>query len=404
MLTQVQKWGIIGDGQLARMLALSAYPLGIRPILLTNDANSSAGQVCPLQVRGSLKSTTDLHALLSQVDGAVIESEFVNCDSLEATGLAHKVQPNLKVIRTLQNKLVQKQLLQELKIPTSKLYVQNEISSLWLDTLLASDHPAVVLKFATLGYDGKGVCILNQETTARPKAEAFLALANDRRIEVYAEDFVNYTQEVAMVATRALKGTFIHYPLVISEQENGVCNRVMGPASALGIQPALEISAANICKKIAEHLNLIGTFAVEFFVTGDCELLVNEIAPRVHNSGHFTLNIEGASQFTNHWQAVMGHELGSTTCPAFFAMQNILGPAGIIAKESAPVATSNKHVQVHWYGKAGISPGRKLGHLNASSQNILNKDQKLAALDSVLKQWTSATQLQIPPTNMELLK
>jgi 5-(carboxyamino)imidazole ribonucleotide synthase len=113
-ITGQKRWGIIGDGQLARMLALAAYPLGIRPVVLTGDQSSPAGQVCPLIVRGHPGSRDDLHTLLSQVDGAIIESEFVNCDALEATGLADKVVPSLKSIRLLQNKLSQKKLLNEL--------------------------------------------------------------------------------------------------------------------------------------------------------------------------------------------------------------------------------------------------------------------------------------------------
>lgn len=397
-----KRWGIIGDGQLARMLALAAYPLGIRPILLTSDANSSAGQTCPLQVRGSVQSRTDLHALLSQVDYAIIESEFVNCDALEATNLANKVIPSVSAIRVLQNKLEQKKLLKRLEISTSALFEQSEINSLWLDRILSKDHPAVVLKFATLGYDGKGVCVLNKDTDDRKKAETFLELAKERNIQVFAEEKVDFTHEVAMVAVRSSHGEFISYPLVISEQTAGICNRVTGPATALGVDPQFEKTARAWCERIATDLQIVGTFAVEFFITKGGSLLVNEIAPRVHNSGHYTQNAGCVSQFENHWRAVCGMPLGSTRTTPFFAMQNILGLPGRFSKESAPLPKATERTAIHWYGKSGMSQGRKLGHINGSCLNLSDQDRVLEQLSQVLKLWQTETEAKIPLSNLEL--
>lgn len=400
---QGQRWGIIGDGQLARMLALEAYPLGIRPVLLTADANSSAGQVCPLQVRGSVSAKTDLHALLAQVDYAIIESEFVNCDALEGTGMAQKVVPNINAIRVLQNKLEQKRLLKRLGISSSQYYEQTEISSLWLDRLLQPSRTApVVLKFATLGYDGKGVCVLKGDATDRKTAEEFLSKAAERRIEVYAEDRVDFVQEAAMIAVRGLGGEMAFYPLVSSEQVNGICNKVIGPAKEVGIDPSFEPLAQKWCGSIAKELNIVGVFAVEFFVTRGGSLLVNEIAPRVHNSGHYTQDAGCVSQFANHWRAVTGMALGSTKTVPFFAMQNILGPAGLFSKESAPSPGTAKDVRVHWYAKAGISAGRKLGHLNVAILSASEKTEALSALKSVHARWHDETISKILPATMEL--
>lgn len=395
------RWGIIGDGQLARMLALAAYPLGIRPVLLTSDAHSSAGQVCPQQVRGSVHSKTDLHALLSQVDFAVIESEFVNCDALEGTTLAHKVMPGISTIRTLQNKFEQKKLLKRLGISTSPFYEQTEINSLWLDRLFAKGHPAVVLKFATLGYDGKGVCILSQNEADRAKAEAFLALANERKIDVFAEDRVDFVKEVAMVAVRSVNENMVVYPLVVSEQTQGICNRVMGPATSLEVDPHLEVTAMKWCERIAKELQIVGTFAVEFFVTKGGSLLVNEIAPRVHNSGHYTQNAGCVSQFENHWRAVTGMALGSTKTKPFFAMQNLLGPPGILSKDSTPIPHTTAHTTMHWYHKAGVSPGRKLGHINGYADTLDEKNKVLKECAQVLDNWHSVTRERIPQTILE---
>ena len=392
-ITGQKKWGIIGDGQLARMLALEAYPLGIRSVILTGDSSSPAGQVSPLIVRGHVESRDDLHALLSQVDGAVIESEFVNCDALEATGLASKVVPSLSVIRTLQNKLTQKKLLDSLAIPTSKFFERHITdNSAWLKTL--SNTP-LVIKFATFGYDGKGVHVLNGSSIADINAaEEFLLLAQKRRIDVYAEEFVATDKELAMTAVRRRDGEIKTWPLVISEQKNGICDRITGPAVGLGVDVKTEIEAKIICEKIGANLGIVGVFTVEFFLTKDQKLLVNEIAPRVHNSAHFSQNAGCVSQFENHWRAVLDLSLGTTETTAFFAMQNILGPAELTSKECAQAPTPSDLAQVHWYGKRGISPGRKLGHINGACHERSQKGEIINALQTTLARWTD-TQRQI---------
>ena len=400
-ITGQKRWGILGDGQLARMLALSAPPLGIRPVVLTGDSSSPAGQVSPLIVRGHMDSRDDLHGLLSQVDGAIIESEFINCDALEATGLSDKVVPALSVIRVLQNKLEQKKLLREINIPSSALLQDPGIDQLtWLSAITERGKKPVVLKFATLGYDGKGVLVLsgNGEPDLETARE-FLHLANKRRISVYAEERVDFEMELAMVAVRGKDGEMKYWPLVISEQKAGICDRVTGPATSLGVDPRHETTAKNACEAIAAHLGLVGVFAVEFFLTRDGQLLVNEIAPRVHNSGHYTQNAGCSSQFENHWRAVLGLSLASTETVAFFAMQNILGPPDITSKECPRAPKGAAMAHVHWYGKRGISPGRKLGHLNGMCQNIVQKGDVLGALRSAYGRWQDE-QRQLFPTQI----
>ena len=388
-ITGQKRWGIIGDGQLARMLALDAYALGIRPVVLTGDSSSPAGQVTPLIVRGHVDSLEDLHALLSQVDGAIIESEFVDCDAIEATGLADKVYPRVSAIRILQNKLEQKKLLEIIGIKSSKFYMRDNASSdEWLESLTNKFSKPIVLKFATFGYDGKGVLMLqgrgNQD---RDQAIDFLHLATKRRIDVYAEDLVDFAEEVAMIAVRAADGTTKTWPLVISEQKGGVCERVMGPATSLGIKQGIETQAQIACEKIGAHLGMIGVFAVEFFHTADGELLVNEIAPRVHNTGHYTQSAGCASQFENHWRAVLGYSLGRTDTAPFFIMQNLLGPADITSKECARAPQGSEAMHVHWYGKRGISPGRKLGHMTAVSHSLNQRGDVITSVQSAYGRW-----------------
>jgi 5-(carboxyamino)imidazole ribonucleotide synthase len=399
-----QRWGIIGDGQLARMLALEAYTLGLRPVLLTNDPSSPAAQVCPLQTRGSVHSVTDLHALLSQVDFAVIESEFVNCDALERTGLSSKIIPNIECIRVLQNKHEQKKLLKKLSIPTSPFLDPTEVKREDFFDRLQDKSKPLVLKFATLGYDGKGVSILAGVSDDKEKARAFIELADDRKIDVYAEDKVDFLYEVAMVSVRSKSADLKHYPLVVSEQSKGICNVVKGPATELGCPALLQKQAEAWSKSIADHLDLVGCFAIEFFVTKDQDLIVNEIAPRVHNSGHFTQDFSHTSQFLNHWLAVTGSELGSTASHGLFAMQNILGPDSFYSKEELPPPESSPFARLHWYKKGGVSPGRKLGHVNTGARDMASLEKRLEELKHSVSSWQYHIKASIPSPPMELLK
>lgn len=400
-ITGQKRWGILGDGQLARMLAVDAYPLGVRPVVLTGDSSSPAGQVTPLIVRGHIDSRDDLHGLLSQVEGAIIESEFINCDALEATGLSDKVVPPISALRVLQNKLSQKRLLQSISIPTSKLHEMTGSDDIkWLIGLTDNGAKPMVVKFATFGYDGKGVLIMNGRGELEiEKAEEFLSVARKRKISVYAEDIVSFERELAMIAVRRRDGEFKTWPLVISEQKSGICDRVTGPATALGVDKIHETAAQIICEKIAAHLGLIGVFAVEFFLTSNGELLVNEIAPRVHNSGHFSQNAGCTSQFENHWRAVLDLPLGCTETTTFFAMQNVLGPADTTSKECSRAPKGAELAHVHWYGKRGISPGRKLGHINGSCHDLTKKGDVLSALQSAYGRWQDE-QRQIFPTTI----
>jgi 5-(carboxyamino)imidazole ribonucleotide synthase len=212
--------------------------------------------------------------------------------------------------------------------------------------------------------------------------------------------------EYAMVGVRSINGDFIYYPLVETHQRNGVCRHIVGPATAFGAKSSLEVASAKICKKIAEELKIVGTFAIEFFLDPAGQLLVNEIAPRVHNTGHFTQNIFATSQFENHLLAVLGSRLIQPETPNFFAMYNFLGPDGVFGTVSAPIpkvqSNGQSNVHLHWYGKSGISPRRKLGHINFSSNDMSKRDEALLHMEQIITNWEDETRKVIPPYNMEI--
>jgi phosphoribosylaminoimidazole carboxylase (NCAIR synthetase) len=180
----------------------------------------------------------------------------------------------------------------------------------------------------------------------------------------------------------SITGEFAHYPLVISEQQGGICKLVTGPATSLGVPKKLEDQAKECVRKIGLDASLVGAYGVEMFETREGEILINEIAPRVHNSGHYTQNACAVSQFENHWRALLGIPLHQPSHTPFFGMLNLLGPPGVnvkAAKTHLPVP--GPHSELHWYGKEEIRPGRKLGHFNG----IAHSPESLSALLKELK-------------------
>ena len=362
------KIGIIGDGQLARMLVIAASDMGLKPWIL-GRSNSPAGLVCG-------RVTTDEKLFLSNVDKVLFESEFIEIEPLKNWPVTFF--PALSVIEILQNKFSQKKLLKNLKIPTaaflSEEYDESSALDAWCKVVEKKFPERVVLKYSRLGYDGKGVFvgqIFSQE------ARDFLTVAKQRKISVYAEACVNFSIELAMTAVVTHGNEIVFYPLVVSEQKNGICQFVYGPATAFGIDQKIEYAAQSFCKKISREVGMSGVFAVEFFVDKG-EILVNEIAPRVHNSAHFTINACPASQFDNHIRSAAGLPLGSTKSHEKFAMINLIGEK--IEKYSRPKIDVDSNEFMHWYDKDEERPGRKMGHVNVvpfdEKKLVLTKEKK----------------------------
>jgi 5-(carboxyamino)imidazole ribonucleotide synthase len=376
--------GILGGGQLARMLAQSALTLGLKPVIFSEDPRCPAADAASAVV-------SDLTALLARVSVVAFENEFVDCSLLQSACLAAKrdaaklFKPELATIQTLQDKLAQKNLLERLKIPTAPFVELKSLAD------LEKLKTPMVLKWSKLGYDGKGVMIFDPKR--RASAVPFCQAALSRGIPVYAEEKINFKRELAVIGV-ASPSQFVTYPLVISEQENGVCKRVTGPATALGVAKKLEVQAARIARKISHDTGLLGAFGVEFFEDRQGRILVNEIAPRVHNSGHYTQNAFAASQFENHWRALLNLPLYVPRSPKNrrFAMLNLLGPEKASLSGSAlplPIPTASTHL--HWYGKLAIRPRRKLGHLNGVAETPREFKNLLEQLKLCERNWLRRT-------------
>jgi 5-(carboxyamino)imidazole ribonucleotide synthase len=247
-----------------------------------------------------------------------------------------------------------------------------------------------VFKWARLGYDGKGVFLVQPGDTRSGALESFFREAANRGVPIFCEERVEFKRELAMVAALSTQGEFKHWPLVVSDQSGGICRKVLGPATALGISQAAETYAREACEKLARAVGLVGVFAVEFFETATGELSVNEIAPRVHNTGHYTQDASRTSQFENHWRAVLGLPLGETTTSAGFVMINLIGPPGparLVSRET--IAKPGAEGVLHWYKKKEIRTGRKMGHLNGRVEQVSELPALVKALEQQRLKWES---------------
>lgn len=381
------KIGILGGGQLAQMLIQNNPFFDASFYVYSESLECPANQTDAHIHVGSMQNTEQLKSFLSEINFLTFENEFINVELLNELRRDFPklfILPDLKLLQILQNKLYQKFEFQKLNLPTSKFFAFNpELDDLtkWLQNCYQNFHGKFVLKWAFGGYDGRGNYVI-QSTENLIQAIAFCKNAFDKGSTVYAEEFVSFKKEVAQIYVRSLKGEFINYPLVVSEQENNICKLVYGPAVEFDVPSYIEEQTNQIGKILAEKLNYVGTFAIEYFLTNDNEILINEMAPRVHNSGHYTLDACRDNQFSQHTKAVLGGTLSSPITYNFFAMRNILGPKdsnGLSSSEELKKLPQSEDVKIYWYNKQKVKPFRKMGHINtiAMTKDDLNRKIKI---------------------------
>lgn len=351
--------GIIGGGQLAKMIARSASQLGCECVVLDRQPTvPAAGNVRQVLV-GDWDDPQTLLRLAEQVDVVTLENEFVDAAALSAIEAAgHRLFPTSASIALVQDKLKQKESLEAAGLPVAKF---RAIAS--REELIAAGRELgypLVLKTRRNGYDGKGNFTIR---TADQIDEGWRALGAAPH-GLLVEAFVPFVRELAVIVTRGRAGEEVMYPVVESFQKNHVCDAVIAPADASS--EILE-GARHTALRAVSAVGGIGSFGVEMFLTGAGEIVVNELAPRVHNSGHYSIEGCTCSQFENHVRAVVGWPLGSTSLRApAVAMVNLLGkqraPGAALGLNTA-LAVPGAHV--HLYGKTMSGAGRKMGHVTA---------------------------------------
>jgi 5-(carboxyamino)imidazole ribonucleotide synthase len=342
--------GILGGGQLARMLILEAHRMGLNPHVLCANAEDPAAKVCANRFFGALDQIPTLSTFAKTVDALTVESEFLNTQVVSDSIKGKTFEPQLAVLETLQDRLTQKQLLRDFGIPTAPFCAWNHESE--IKDLFATFAFGFVLKKRRFGYDGYGTFVF-KKTSAKP-APVVPADKNG----FIAERFIPFKRELAFSLARNGKKQFAVFPLVETKQVNSRCLWVKGPIKHRKFTALVERF-----QKMMNKLDYRGLLAVELF-EADGQLIVNELAPRVHNSAHYSLNALTLNQFEAHWRGVLNWPLKNPEPLAKgFAMVNLLGEGGEIHLSEASLGW------LHWYDKNENRLGRKLGHITVTGKS-----------------------------------
>ncbi len=364
--------GILGGGQLARMLALSGAPLGLRFLVMDTAADACAGQFAPMVV-GDYRDERALAEFASKVDVATFDFENVPAESAQWLAARVPVFPNPRALGTVQDRLAEKTLFRELGIPVPEFAAVASREE--LDAAIARIGTPCILKTRRLGYDGKGQFRIRPERAGAGADDAWAALgAQAATVGLILEAFVPFERELSVIAARGRDGELRTWPLTENWHVDGILSASLAPASA---DAALQATAREYARRLAESLDYVGVFALELFLR-DGELLANELAPRVHNSGHWTIEGSETSQFQNHLRAVLGLPLGDTRMVGTACMLNWIG-------DLPPAAPVLAEAGGHWhdYGKSARA-GRKVGHATLRADDAASLAEGLARVGAAL--------------------
>ncbi len=355
--------GIVGAGQLGRMMALAGYPLNIRCHFLDRSADAPAAQVAPILL-GGLEDPAKLRQLAHGSDVLTFDWENVPAAALKKLRGQVTIRPSVRSLSVSQDRLLEKRLFSQLRIPVAPHAAINSLADLVRAGRELGPHG--VLKTRRLGYDGKGQAVIR---TVREQSPAWETL---RGTPLIYERFMPFSHEVSLVAVRAPRGEIRFYPLTRNTHQGGILRLSIAPH----IDPGLEGRARTYMRRVLKALGYVGVMAIEFFVV-DGKLIANEMAPRVHNSGHWTIEGCPSSQFENHLRAICALPLGATHALGHAAMINFIGkmpdPKRLLQIEG---------LAFHDYGKQP-RPARKLGHCTILSATAALRDR---ALKRALKQ------------------
>jgi 5-(carboxyamino)imidazole ribonucleotide synthase len=346
--------GMLGSGQLGRMFAIAARRLGYRVHVFSPDRDSPTGQVADLEVTGAYE---DLEAVARFARGVeVVTFEFENVPTATAleAGKHAPVRPGVDVLNVTQHRVREKSFLRDAGIPVTPFWPVSTLEELRAG-LGESGFPAV-LKTAHGGYDGKGQVLLAS------LAEAEAAWPDFEGVESILEAFIDFSCEVSIVGARGLDGDFVAYGPLENSHAHHILDVTFAPSS---LEPRLAQDAVAIAREVLTRLQVVGVLCVEMFVTRDGRLLVNELAPRPHNSGHLTIDACVTCQFEQQVRAVCGLPLGAPDFLRPAAMANLLGELWAGGEPRWDRALDLRDVKLHLYGKAEARPGRKMGHLTA---------------------------------------
>lgn len=359
------KIGVLGAGQLGRMLALAGFPLDFDFVFL-DPATEACAAPLGEHIHADFEDQHALRELCVSVDVVTYEFENVPLNATAFVSNRSRLLPPQRALETGQDRLIEKQLFDRLDIAVPGYRAVDSLES--LQAAVAALGLPCVLKTRRMGYDGKGQSILRHPSDLQT---AWSRLGENNPAGLICEAFVAFQREVSCLAVRGMRGELAFYPLVENVHRDGIL-RTATPLRDDVLQPQAETFA----RRVLEHLDYVGMLAFEFFVA-DGRLLANEIAPRVHNSGHWTIEGAETSQFENHLRAIAGLPLGSTRLREYSAMVNFIGAAPDNAALAQIVG-----VHIHLYGKTP-KPLRKVGHATVTAPDAMQLQARLAALTAL---------------------
>jgi len=366
--------GVLGSGQLGRMFTIAARRMGYRVHTFSPEEDTPTGQVADVEVTAEYDDIDALRAFAGQVDVVTFEFENVPIEAVDAIEALAPVRPSGVALHTAQQRAREKTFLADGGFPTAPFARAASLDELW-DAVARVGTPAVI-KTAAFGYDGKGQ---HKVTTPADVEHIWTAIGHQ---EAVVEKFISLQAEISVIAARGLDGGVVEYPAFENRHRNHILDLTTAPAL---IPAAIASDAREIMRAILTELQYVGVLCVEFFLSTDGELLVNELAPRPHNSGHLTFDAAVTSQFEQQVRAICGLPLGSTELMRPAAMANLLGDLWGDDQPNWAAACAFPDVKLHLYGKDAPRPGRKMGHLTAMGRTVQEaQDRVIAARDALL--------------------
>lgn len=365
--------GVLGSGQLGRMFAIAARRMGYRVYTLSPDEDTPTGQVSDVEIRASYDDLDAVREFASRAGVVTFEFENIPAASIEACAALVPVHPRAEVLHITQHRLREKTFLAKNGFPCAPFRHVRSLDE--LQSAAAQISLPAVLKTAGFGYDGKGQRLLKTPHDLEPAWESIGAA------EAVLEKFIDFECELSVVAARDQEGRYEPFPVCLNTHSQHILDLTLAPAP---IDPRIAARAVEISRGILEALGAVGVLCVEFFLARNGKLLVNEIAPRPHNSGHYTFDACVTSQFEQQLRAVCGLPLGSAEQMRPAAMANLLGDLWAGGEPLWHRAAAFPDVKLHLYGKLEARPGRKMGHLTALARSVEEaRDRVLAAREAL---------------------
>ena len=358
--------GMLGGGQLGRFFVIAAHEMGYRVTVLDPDKNSPAGKIADVHLCAAYDNAAALKQMAETCQAITTEFENVPASTLDTLAKSRTVRPSAKAVSIAQHRVLEKQFIRDAGIPVAPFVVVNAASDLPVDG--DAIYPAI-LKVARFGYDGKG------QARVANQAQAIAAFDAFKGEQCVLEKMLNLDYEVSVVLARDASGNVAAYPTAENSHLNGILDVSIVPARA---PKAIHDQARQLAVKIAEKLEYIGILAVEFFVS-DGQLLANEMAPRPHNSGHYTIDANVTNQFEQQLRALVGLPLGDSRLHSQAVMVNILGDVWKNGAEPAwDKIFARPELKLHLYGKHEPRAGRKMGHFT-----VIGPDQETVIVNAI---------------------